>query len=611
MLEIDVHSPDGTEKSTLALKPDTTIQMEMKSPFFDDEDEVGQYSYPLDIPGSENNRKALGSPERLESVTGERPAYWTVDVKENSIPFLTGCKMTLLKHSGNFDYTKSSYATSIAGPESLFGTLIKGKTLKDLQLGGTITFNEPSRSFAQGLMTGQYPQYNYITFVPVWCYGFIPDSMSSSLITGDMINNIVLHPNHALGWAFGSPHGYSTPTILPANSAPGDPLYRRHRTVPFFNLHYVIRKIYEEHGYTVYGDFLDDADYRKIFMFNNFGIEIYGATNYDSNRAIYPYLHMPPMPLSEFLSKVQNLFGYKAVFRDDKKVQLVYKNDLLTKSKVVDLSGRAFDFYEAELPADQDNGYTFSFAFPEQDQLAKDYAKTEIDKSKIILTVGKASQIPTGYYNNKNYKQDDLIYCEWENYYYRYNNGGWQQYSEGFEPFVSNSGKTKFEYEISPLLRHCRPEFYAGANLTEYMGLTQKGGYYNDNNAIVEEAFDLRLFYADKYSGNSGISYPQFNVTNKPYAFTHSLNIYDGTRLVKNSLNWSGQDGLYHTHHKKWTEARFNNTEIKLRFSLLPEEHDLLDFESKIKIGGAHYLVDLKSLTIGGKSIVEGTLLKV
>ena len=77
------------------------------------------------------------------------------------------------------------------------------------------------------------------------------------------------------------------PTNSNAVIAPGLLQHIDYRTIPFFKLQYVFRKCFEEFGYTVSGDWIDDIDFAKLYLFNNFSLDIYSLTTYtDYNNMI-------------------------------------------------------------------------------------------------------------------------------------------------------------------------------------------------------------------------------------------------------------------------------------------------------------------------------------
>lgn len=620
MIEIEVIHKDGS-KSLLAVSPETSIQLESTSPFFDDKDTEDTYSYPLDLPWCEQNRKALSAPEMLTSVRGKEQPFWRVNVKDNGITELADAKMTLLKFSGTHSGDTGTYTVAISGGISMYGSMIKDKSLRSLSLGGKIIFplNHTSRMFAYNVMTGAELRYPYIAFAPVKREGYIDTSRSDysvEYLYDETVNSIVRHSAYPRGWIFGS---LDQTTVTPTNTGyaanPGSSYYKGHRTVPFFNLQYVFRKCFEEYGYSVYGSFFEDEDYKHIYLDNNFGLEIYNSGNTDINKSITPKNHVPDITLAEYINAVKQAFGLMYILRGDKRVEVIYRDTLLSTADVTDLTELTTDYFEAELPDVQSSGLKISFNWPGDDQLVADLVK-RIDPERVRVSIQNITTLPTV---NPPFVDNDLMYVIDRNkYYWYYNNGTpqphtWYEYSLGFEDFLLGNGQNHIELALCPLLPY-DPEQFTGNHdpyeLIDNVGIRQKGTYFNQNRVLVENEFGLRMFYIKPYDiPTQGGIFPA--CTGYPMSFVNAINSRDGSRRVRTGLSLTAPDGLVKRHHLKWYKTLIYGLKVKAYFLLAGGRQHLLNYEKKIRIRESLYVLQKKSAPLGKDALTEATLVKI
>ncbi len=123
----------------LDLAPGTAAQVERRSPFFGLEDLADEYSLPLTLLYTPNNAKALGLPNHFYT---RREKLRMSGVKlYDDVNFSYAGELIVQAASLNVnDITKSTItAYFLTGVSSFYGS-IKGKKLKDLQLGGVRTF---------------------------------------------------------------------------------------------------------------------------------------------------------------------------------------------------------------------------------------------------------------------------------------------------------------------------------------------------------------------------------------------------------------------------------------------------------------------------------------
>ena len=254
MLQIYIYGEN--EEGFLDIDPDTFLDVEGMSGIFDEEFSFGEFSIPNTFPWTDNNKRLLGFAERLENFS-KKSYYWRCDVYDDNFPELVNAKLTLLEKNGSLTYRKGKFNASISSTKGLFGTLIRNKKLKDLSLGGKITWNalQDSRHFAYDVMNGQYPAYDYFAFAPVAIEDFYDKSRpdyNNEFLARDTVNTVVISGSN---WTFGRPLS-NNPTQAVAS---GHAEYKDYGTIPFFRLKYIFRKVFEDFGFTVDGAFLNRA----------------------------------------------------------------------------------------------------------------------------------------------------------------------------------------------------------------------------------------------------------------------------------------------------------------------------------------------------------------
>jgi len=546
MLSIYIHNNGG---GFLDLEPNTQLDIEETMPAYDEDLNTGEYSLPYEgILWTDNNRRLLAHAEQFN--LSAPAATFVCSVYNNRFPEIVQGKLTLLGKDGNLNFRKGKFKVTISGGKGVYGTAISNKKLTDLELGGKITWaGMDSRQFAKAhMIDGDYPQYYYLSFAPVAIPDFFDTERSD--YSGEML--VYDTANNMLGATFARPRS-DNPT-LPATE--GTEEYKDYRTIPFFQLKYVLKKCFIEYGFTVSGAIVDDAWSNRLFMYNNRAIEQYSSNGYDLTRAIVPAQHMPDVSIKDFLVAVLGLFGAYPVFEVNGEVVLKYRKD---KSKSVlsinHISGAKF---ESEIPEyGITPGYTLSYQ-PGDDDSWSERVK-DISANTIAATVTLASQLAT-LDIGRMFTTDDLVLVESENMYYRPADATtlpvtlWDAWCEKLHDYVKGDGEEKKSYDITPLCRHT--EFDEDDNITtikNYCSIRQKGSYINNRGALVKNPFGLHLFYV------------RYDVTFYPKVISHTHNRHtDNTLLETYSLAWNGPAGLAESFHTAWLDAQQKKEEVKL-----------------------------------------------
>ncbi|MBK7691546.1 MAG: hypothetical protein IPJ31_10645 [Bacteroidetes bacterium] len=559
MISIKVYNTVGVPKE-LQLLPGTTIDMEYLLPSFDDRLDGSDFSLPFRIPFTDHNRQLLGYAEHLNTNAINIPEYWRCDVYDDHVLYAQDAKLKLLSHNGRFDNKDGSYNFNVSGIKGFFGTQVKGKLMKDLALDGIINWNAAmdSREFSKDLMDGNQPQYqDRITFAPVAMTDFFDTSRNDYLgefIIDEIVNNIIIDGTYPNGWTFAR---YKTGAPLIA-LAPGDPEYADYRTVPFYNLFYVLRKIFTEHGFTVDGSFFSSPDLDKLFIFNNFAIERYDYPfTFDVNTQITPANHMPAMSIVEFLVALQNTFNLKIIFRSGFKVFINFKEETISATAIKDVTNKIDLYFEsAQRHESFYGGQALRWKWDTNDSYHNDRVK-EIKDLDIIAEVNTFADIAALGLGAPTVTQ--FIYVAAENYYYNWNAtlSIWEPYSEQQLDYEEGQMTTEFAPMISPLCQHYAYDVPSGFILSKDKCATKMlGSYWCGAKEQVTNPFELHLFFAQKFTAGA--------YTDMPISFSHNYDT-NGVKRVAISLSWLAIDGLLNKFWKKWLLMLKNSFELQAK----------------------------------------------
>lgn len=591
MLQIYIFGP--TQEGFLDIDPATVLQMESLMEAFDDDLSTGEFSLPVDLPWTDTNRRLMGFAERLENFS-KKEKSWKIIVYDSGFPELPNAKLTILEKSGSFTYARGKFSASVSGNKGLFGSLVTNKTLRDLILGGPITWTGlTSAVFAEQVMKGLWPQYNYLNFATVAIEGFFdtgrPDFTDEFLVQ-DRINNIVNSGGSTDDWVFSNPAG--SEGLL--------------RTVPFFNLKYVLKKVFSENGYTISGDFLNDPDFDYLVIFNQYAIENYSPAGVDKNLQITPLNHMPNTLIKDFLANLFAMFNLYPDFSGGvNEVQLFYKKRKITERLTLSLNELCNKNFTSQFDDNnQTNGYKIEYNFDSADSFPGDRIKEDITKDKtLVATVAKFSDLDT-LSIGRPLTTDDIAFVEADNFYYQIADATsiplkWDAFAERMDGYKVGNGDNSIPMEISTLLTYV--EFNPDAALyfkSDCVGCRQLGSYINSKGVRVLNDFGLRVFYIKKLLRTGAMV---------PTSFSYNRD-ENNEPIVKYSLAWQGTDGLGINFHKEWQDMQQNREVVKTSITCNQKVLQDLNNNNSVEINGVVFLPYKIKRTIPLKSSMEISL---
>ena len=237
----------------LDVAPNTRIQRERNSPFFlstkSGRDAIpAEVSYPFNLPLTDRNMRILGFTDVLPSIRVKQYEQILYD----EINQITNGKLIMRATDFNLNGTNvGRQEANLLCNASAFFKLIEGKLLKDLTLGGPRTFSWDGFNDTTG---SGFWRHCHAT----WEYTDCDD--------GDYVFYPIWDPAYA---------GYSKgPNVVEIRSGRIQ-LEQQQNTVslcPHTYISYILRCIFEEHGYKVTGDIFDDEMLKKLTLASFRGI---------------------------------------------------------------------------------------------------------------------------------------------------------------------------------------------------------------------------------------------------------------------------------------------------------------------------------------------------
>lgn len=546
----------GTKESGfLDVDNNTDLTIERVENPFDESFSIGEISLPADFPWTENNRRLLQFSERVENRSGNMP-WWRCDVYDDGFPEMVNAKFSILTKQGKWNYLSGRFSASISGAQGLFGTSIRGKRLRDLNMGGTITWgNTSTRAFATALMReGAFPEYDYIKFAPVVIQNFYDTdakTYADEFLALDAVNAIT---DNGTTWSFDRPN----PNFPGDPTAELNPAYVNYLTVPFFQLKYVIRQIFKENGFNVQGDWINNTDFDDLYIFNNYGVERYFENDFrDLNREIVPGNHLPNLMIVDFLKAAFNFLNLAPYFTDLQNVEIRYRQSALTNKKIFSLNKMITDSFESTITDQDQDGYALKFNWDSNDQYQNEWNKDISDKNLVatVTTKDQLASINIG----RQLTLLDIALVSAENLYYVVADGTaspivWEVYAEAMQDFKSGNGDRSVDLGASTLCQYIEKDVESGLNTRRDMLATaQTGSYKSVKGYDVKNDFGVRFFYIKKIANEQGKI--------RPTSYNHNVS---PTNFLRDgySLAMGAKNGLQDL-HTQWQNVLNGKETIK------------------------------------------------
>jgi hypothetical protein len=240
----------------LDLAPGTTIQRERSSPFFLSKESgrdgiPAEVSLPFSLPLTNTNMRLLGFNDHLPSL---RPKQFDIQLLDEVNQVSNG-KMQMRNTELSLNQSNvGRQEVNLLSNSSAFAKLIEGKKLKDLALGGDRTFAWDGYNATTG--TGFWRHCH-----ATWDYEDCDD--------GDYVFFPVNNPEYG---------GYSSGNNCLKYTArsPATLTFQQKENVcsltPHIYVTYILKACFNEFGYTLQGDLLNDPMFKKLTMLSFRGV---------------------------------------------------------------------------------------------------------------------------------------------------------------------------------------------------------------------------------------------------------------------------------------------------------------------------------------------------
>lgn len=458
---------------TIVVPKSTAVNREFETTLFSHENTVSDFTLPVDLPLTDDIIKALNFPNVLANPNLKRD--YECDVIVDGI-YQTKSTLRVLSTK----LKGKTCSVSIIGNYGSFSRIVGDAKVNSLTLDGVRTIGNananyvPLRTAAQGSQLGGTSSGIYLdvyykgSTTPTHMYNVLTGATITDYIFGitcdEKINLEFIHDSlktdeevisiiNAYDTGMG---GYTDPLIHYFNAALGtsginDAHFSSNRLfwVPQFRLVYILRKSFEEFGFTVSGDIFTDPEFFKIVLHNTFAINSYSYTlasqglapYYDmyidcKSTSINPQNHVPRISIKLWHQEVAKIYNLQYIIDYSSKTVRVVRLKNTHTLPVVDLTSKAFP--EPEIKYEKDNfvnGYEFSFDWDANDGASgenvqddvRDYAFLGSVNSKNVLNSFSGAVV------------NDIAYVRAENAYYQFGGSDWFFYSHNMGKYKTSN----------------------------------------------------------------------------------------------------------------------------------------------------------------------------
>lgn len=579
--------------------PNARLEIDRPSDAFDEDLTTGEFSLPIEIPWTENNRIILGFSERIENFTSQKILSWVCDVYEYGYPAMLNASVNLLGKEGMLTYNTGRFTANISASRGQFGNSTKGKTLKDFKYAENITWaGYDSRQFATRHAKGQFPALHFMAFAPVVIQEYFDTSKNyyGEFLVGDTVNNLISTGAGSNDWVFGRPLSDAPSTA----TSPGHVEHVDYRTVPFFKAKFILKQLITELGYSVEGAVLNSPLLDDLYIFNSRSIENYDfSLKVDNNRKIIISNHLPDIPAVDFLRGMFKFLNVFPTFPGGLNMVLNDRSLFIARKDILDVSKDVLNLFSAECtPVEEQGGYTLDYEMDGDDQYFSE-AVREIDDKTIVGNVNIRTQLAT-FTINRPFTTDDLVYVEAENMYYSYADTEdgiklWNAYAEKLHPLKVGNGSRAVSIGAGTLATYMELDEASGLyRRFSKLCTRQQGCYINNKGTLVKSAFSLRFFFIKNHviGGNS-----------YPVSFNHRTNTA-GTEMTPLSLALQGSKCLGEL-HKPWQDMQNHPEKYTLTLAANRKLLNALEVNNMIMVNNVVLLPVSTSLAIPMQATIK------
>lgn len=675
----------------IPLPADSQLVRDFETNIFDRDLKGTDFTYPVELALSDEVIAAFGLPHIVANPNIKRDydAQLIVDGL-----FITTVTVHLLET--NLEQKKITF--SLIGDYGSIGKLLGDKKVNELLLDGIRTIgavmpDSHYMAFAEnsGVTTGLiwYQPCDVETHLSDVANGIVAADYAFPMAIDINANLDVIHRDSAYQekvdglqpdyrsiinpyyWIDASTKGYRDPVkeYLTLMLGDGKELTRdRQFWVPMFKLSYVLKKCFEEFGFTVSGAILTDARFLEKLIYNTYAInKVYiseqtvpttggeryeGYVTHDAT-TIQPRNHVPDMKIIDFLSEVGKWFNLQYLIDfTNRTVELRMLKDLVPGTNVIDLSPYALPDPSIIFEDDKyNNGYEFSFADDDNNQVTGELKDDIADynyRGEVENWWSLDPGNPTPPFSSP--VTGDLCYMKSEDAYFMYSGSQWDFYTHNLIKYKTSTkdNLAKIESLMRPPVMYRHWNLGMMDNPTGWFG-THRGAKYFHNMLLPIsnmgiEGDNLLGISAPGYYNLDGLSYLSaaggilYRVTGRIkkantvllnylgfqevmsgdpalYPFATSTKYDANGDLIGTSVSaWHNpmNDGLFHNFWDGMVSTLAKSVHVKYKILMdVATYQKLKPDDNFIKINGLYFLCTKGTIPMPFPSMVELTLAKL
>lgn len=553
-----------------------SINLDEESPVFERDSIPGGFSFPFSVPATPRNRRILKFPDKV-SVPQSGSAEFPFQL------FSSG----RLVNSGTLSVTETGldYRCHLTIGSGDFASRIGDKSLRGLDLGGERHFQlKPEYTF---------PEDDFALF-PVYNPAFMDGTRFESSWAGNK-------------WRLNSYENGSFYTSELATFG----------ISPFPYLGYVLRSIFEQHGFMVTENvFTSDPELKSLVLYSARDIirpeavttwreitfqTVHGMmtrevpiTQYQRNLdQFYLSDSLPDVPIREFLISLRNMFNVAFIIRGDS-VSIIKRQELIQGLPVEDLTTKAVGDPAVILVKSAD-GIKLEWSHDEEDQNFGEGYQSIDDKKDLVGDPVPDMDTLLALIPEINEIRLVESYDTWYQYAEKENPDTgeseylWQAFSNNLQNLTIGNGGEVFSGKISTLLM-VKLQREMGGPMIRIPWTVQKS---NSAFRPEQDPFTARLlFYRGMQIDSLGGSYPMGSSDNLDF----NGNPIPGANLC---LRWQGVSGLY---SQLWAQYLYWwNTRRQINYTVM--KPDRLRFDRVYSIQGNRVILKKRSVRYSLKGV--------
>lgn len=566
----------------LDLPIDASVQSERNTPLLLGDEILGEYTYPLLLPATENNCRIFGFITELGALKTVK------EVRKGALLY----EWDILTARGTLvaEYVEVDLNHPEAGAISVFFLMsisdfysqANKVLLRDLNLGG----ERKIKQFTQHAMATWYgtsDRYDYV-FAPVANVEFKPqedveDYNEEKDPTGYFMNGVTfdIDPNVGTGLQF-------------ANFR-----YSYSRRVPLMYLRYLLLKCFEYFGYTVSGELIDDKDFKKVILLNYQSV----YWGYISKRAptgwrmielpevvINLSNHVPKdYSVTKFLIAFSNLWGITYMFDPLRKHCTLYSLNKLTQTgKRIDLTSKISPGLRNEFVKEA-KVYALKFEIDGGDSRIN---RPDLSQYRRLKDVDAISQAQTA---GEQY-ENAIVLARKINWFYKCTYStedkgySWIYFCDNIYDYIPSGSNTDITTAMAPVgTVHHDWMFLAKDNYGKalFPAVTQEGNWMGKKTGFANWGLRVLFYHGMQpdYSGNPGFYYP--------FASSHNYNSI-GQQVSSYSLCFNVENDMVGRFWKHWLDILGSMEVVSLSYKLSFSEYLNLNWTDLLLVKNVLYL---------------------